>query len=356
MIRTTIRKGANFLAASALALSATAGLAQAAEYEFTVPTSVPEGSYFFNNFLVRFADNAALLTDGKVSIRPVGAGVIVPPLQVYESVQNGVINAGHSSPTYLVNQDPLNNVFADFPGGMSGEQTLSWMYEGNGLKYLQEFREKEMGLHSLVVGIGSSEVLAHSNKLIQSLEDFKGLKYRTAGAWAEVIKQVGASPTVVPPGEIYTLLQRKGVDAVEWATPGSNLSEGFHEVAPYILTPGVHQPSFVWEFFMTTENWNKMDKATQDRLTAAAELTTMESYYHFIDADMKAMDTYRDAGVEIIRLNDDVVNDLAARGNALMQEKIAARAESATDAQAILADYQNYRSRWSRNDGYLFQQ
>lgn len=346
------RRKTNLFAALALALCCAES--QAADYAYTVPTSVPEGSFFFDNFLVRFARNAALLTDDQVQIRPVGAGVIVPPLQVYESVQNGVLKAGHSTPTYLVNQDPLNNLFASFPGGMSGEETLSWLYEGNGLKYLQDFRAREMGLHSLVVGVGSSEILAHANKKIASLEDLKGLKYRTAGAWAEVIKQVGGAPTVVPPGEIYTLLQRKGVDAVEWATPGANLSEGFHEVAPYILTPGVHQPTFVWEFFMKVETWNAMDQATRDKLEAAAKLTTVQSYLHFLDADMKAMDSYKQAGVEILALDQALVDQLAGMGQQLIAEKIKQRPADKTDAQAILDDYNGYMQRWSQNSSYLY--
>lgn len=344
-------KKAHLIVAFGLALACAS--TQAAE-TYTVPTSVPEGSFFFENFLVRFAKNADLLTDGEVKIRPVGAGVIVPALQVFESVQNGVLKAGHSTSTYLVNQDPLNNVFASFPGGMSGEETLSWLYEGNGLKYLQEYRKKEMGLHSMVVGVGSTEILAHSNKKIQNLDDFKGVKYRTAGAWAEVVKQVGASPTVVPPGEIYTLLQRKGVDAIEWATPGANFTEGFHEVAPYILTPGVHQPSFVWEFFMTTKSWDALDKATQDKLEAAAKLTTMQSYFHFLDADMKAMQAYKDAGIEILRLEPAAIEDLAKRGNDLISSQIEARPEGKTDAKAILKDYQDYMKRWSDNSSYLY--
>ena len=177
----------------------------------------------------------------------------------------------------------------------------------------------------LVVGVGSTEVLAHSNKKIEKLEDFKGLKFRTAGAWAEVIQQVGASPTVVPPGEIYTLLQRKGVDAVEWATPGANLTEGFHEVAPYLLIPGVHQPSFVWEFFMTEENWNAIDEKTRAKLEEAAKLTTLQSYFHFLDSDMKAMETYRKAGIEIIELDKSITDDLAQRGNQLIADKLEAR-------------------------------
>src|SRR3546814_19179213 len=72
---------------------------------------------------------------------------------------------------------------------------------------LQKVRAKQ-GLKTVIVGIGSSEILAHSNKPIRNAEDLKGLKYRTSGAWAEVMRDYfGAVPTVVPAGETYTLVQ-----------------------------------------------------------------------------------------------------------------------------------------------------
>lgn len=71
----------------------------AADVEWRVPTSVPGGSPFYENFLQRFADNAEMLTAGRVDIRPFGAGVIVPALQVYDAVKEGTVEAGHSTPS-----------------------------------------------------------------------------------------------------------------------------------------------------------------------------------------------------------------------------------------------------------------
>jgi TRAP-type mannitol/chloroaromatic compound transport system substrate-binding protein len=144
----------------------------AAEIVWRVPTSVPAGSPFYVNFLERFAGNIATLTKDRVEIQPFGAGVIVPALQVYDAVKSGTVEAGHSTPSYLVNQDPVNAVFAGFPGGMGPEAYISWIYEGGGQKRLQELRASE-GLHSLIVGIGSSEILAHSNVPIKSAADLK---------------------------------------------------------------------------------------------------------------------------------------------------------------------------------------
>ncbi|GAB5374657.1 MAG: TRAP transporter substrate-binding protein [Acuticoccus sp.] len=336
------------------AMSLVAAGASAQEVTWRVPTSVPEGSPFYINFLERFADNVALLTDGKVEIDPYGAGVLVPALQVYQGVRDGIVEAGHSTPCFRVNEDPINAVFCSFPGGMGPEAHTTWMFEGGGAEKLAELRAAE-GFKSLVVGLGSSEVMAHSNKKIESAADLDGLKYRTAGAWGEVIRDTfGAVPTTVPPGEIYTLLERKGVDAIEWATPSGNLPEGFHEAAPYIMVPGVHQPTFVWEVVVKQETWDELDETTQKKVEAAAELTSLQSLYSFYDKDIKAMEELRDSRAEVIEISQEFQDQLGEAGRAWMKKTAASEAEAGKPAMAELLDeYLSYEDRWAGQSGYL---
>lgn len=339
------------IGAALMAATFLSGAAHAADVTWRMPAAVPEGSFLYNNFMQRFADNVAVTTGGKMEVKPYGSGVIVPAFKIYEAVQEGLVEAGHSTPSYLVNQDPTNAIFASFPGGMGGEATLHWVYNGGGEKMLQDFRRKEMGLHSLVVGIGTSEILAHSNKKITSTADFKGLKYRTSGAWAAVLKETyEAVPTVVPGGEIYTLLQRKGVDAIEWSTPGANLSQGFHEVAPYIILPGVHQPTFLWEVFVKTETWDALDNSLKKQVEAAAKLSSYESYAFFGDADIKAMAEYRKGKVEIINLDPSVVSELRNEGRNWAKARAKEKADAGNmDMQKILDSYLAYQSNWAAN-------
>lgn len=352
----TLARTTKVLAALAALMLGSAS-AQAADPVVTwrMPAAVPEGSFFYNNFMQRFAANTDRLTGGKVKIQPFGAGVVVPAFKVYEAVQDGIVEAGHSTPSFLVNADPTNAIFASFPGGMGPEGTLTWLYEGGGEKLLQDFRKEKMGLHTMVVGVGTTEILAHSNKPIRSVDDLKGLKYRTSGAWANVLKEsFGAVPTVVPPGEIYTLLQRKGVDAVEWATPSANLSEGFHEVAPYLVLPGVHQPTFVWEVVVKQDTWDKVPAELKGLIEAAAKLTTYESLSHFAAEDVKALEEYRKTKVEIIELDNQTIGKLRAAGRSWAVETAAKRK---TDGDAtmstVLASYLAYQNALTANSGYI---
>ena len=114
------------------AMSALAFAAAAQEVSWRVPTSVPEGSPYYENFLVRFADNVELLTDGRVEIQPFGAGILVPALEVYAGVKDGITEAGHSTPSNLVNQNPENAIFSGFPGGMGPEAYTTWIDEAGG--------------------------------------------------------------------------------------------------------------------------------------------------------------------------------------------------------------------------------
>lgn len=326
----------------------------AADISWRVPTSVPAGSPFYENFLERFSDNVSTMTEGKVDIKPFGAGVIVPALQVYNAVKEGTVKAGHSTPSYLINQNPVNAIFAGFPGGMGPEAYINWIYEGGGQEKLQELRKDE-GLHSLIVGIGSTEIFAHSNVPITSPDELDGLKYRTSGPWAEVMREYyNAVPTVVPPGDTYTLLQRKGVDAVEWATPSSNQSEGFHEAAKYIVIPGVHQPTFLWEIVLKQETWEKVSDDLKPLIEAAAKLTTYEGLSDFYHNDIKAMQDYRSGRNEIIVLDDEFVDEMAENG----QEWIASEAEKESEKghpkmMEILKDYNSYHDLWNAQKDYL---
>jgi TRAP-type mannitol/chloroaromatic compound transport system substrate-binding protein len=343
----------SMIAAAVLTSAALVAPAQA-QTVWKMPAAVAEGSVLYKNFVARFAENVETLTDGEIVFEPYGAGVIVPAFEVHQAVQSGVVEAGNTAPAYLVNLDPTNAIFGGMPGGLSAEGVIAWYYLGGGEDAFKKMRREKMGLHAMAVGFGSSEIFAHSNVPIESVEDLKGLKYRASGAFAAVLAELGAVPTVVPGGEIYTLLERKGVDAVEFSTPGTNLVEGFHRVAPHLVLPGVHQPTFIWEVVIKADRWDALDPKLQAKVEAAAKLTALESLPSFQFGDAKAMQEFRSSNVSIHTLDENTQAEIRRLGVAWatkQAEDLEAKGDS-TMAE-ILKSHLDYQKLWSENSTYL---
>ena len=75
---------------------------------------------------------------------------------------------------------------------------------------------RNLGSNRSLGGSAPRELFAHSHKPIRSLDDYKGMKVRTAGAWAEIAQKLGASTVILAGAEVYPALERKVVDAIEW--------------------------------------------------------------------------------------------------------------------------------------------
>ncbi len=84
---------------------------------------------------------------------------------------------------------------------------------------------------------------------INTLEDLKGLKMRIPGFAGEIMAKLGVLVTNIAPGELYTALDRKNIDALEWVGPSMDIGMGFHKIAPYYYT-GWHEPASEMHFIV----------------------------------------------------------------------------------------------------------
>ena len=102
-----------------------------------------------------------------------------------------------------------------------------------------------------------------TNKKIQTVEDFKGLKIRVMPLYIPFMKALGAAPVTIPPTEIYTSMERGVVDGFMWPNVGM-VSFGLQEVTKYVMEPGVFQmePATV----INMVKWKKIPKDVQDMI------------------------------------------------------------------------------------------
>ena len=333
-----------FAAAGVLALSAPA-LAQ--NHSFKMATGWPGGP-LMDIGAKAFAERIDFLSGGRIKVQVFPGGGLGNALKVPETVKNGVAEMGHTWMGYDWGAQVTTTLFGGYAGSFDTERMLHWIYEGGGMELQRQFREETAGVVSMPLFIRTAEVFLHSSKPVRTLADLQGLKIRTAGAWLDMTKTLGAAPVTTAGGEIYPALERGVIDATEWGTLWENITPGFYKVAKYLVIPGVHQPTAPFELVVNKDAWAKLNDRDKKLVELAAKLVTFESWTRIGQEDAKSLDVYKKAGNEIIELTPEV------------QFKVREIADKWADEQAakdpwfkkVLDSQRNFEKMWAHADDY----
>lgn len=190
------------------------GPAGAAEHNWRMATSWGGGP-LMEIGAKAFANRVNELTEGRVAVQVFPSGTLSKGLEVRSAVEKGVAEAGHTWPGYDWGKDKTTVLFGGFAGSMDTERMLHWLYEGGGLELWRQFNEEKFNVVSFPCFARTAEAFLHARKPVRTLDDLKGLKFRTAGAWLEISKDLGAAPVTMPGGEVYAALERGAIDATE---------------------------------------------------------------------------------------------------------------------------------------------
>ena len=292
--------------ATAAAIGFSTLAAKAEEAHWTMATW--GGGLWFDVGAKNFANRVEEMTDGRVKIDVAAPGTIGNPLKITETVQSGVAEIGLNWPAYDIGIDKAGVIFAGWSGGLTPEEYMFWLYEGGGEKMLADWRKEKFGVVSIPCNLVETEIFLHSHKPVRTLEDFKGLRIRTSGAWAEIASKLGATTVVLPGAEVYSALERGIVDAIEWGGPGVNLAAGFHKIAKYIIVPGIHQPASLNECEINEDAWNKISDHDKEMVRLAGKLNTYETFLAYGDNDLDAWRKLHETkGVEFVELDPSFI-------------------------------------------------
>jgi TRAP-type mannitol/chloroaromatic compound transport system substrate-binding protein len=217
-----------------------------------------------------FCERVKVNTGGRLVIEPFAAGAVTGAFETLDAVTAGVLQAQSSWPGYFSGKDAGLAVISDFVFGYQHPyQAEAWFYYRGGLDML---RNAYARYNAYPVGVswwGVESIV--SKKPIKSMEDFKGVKFRSPqGMTAEILTKLGASIVVLPGGEVFSALDKGVVDAADWATISMNQRMGFHDVAKYPTKLFHSMP--VQEFTVNMAEWKKLP----DDIKAIVTSTTRE--------------------------------------------------------------------------------
>ena len=140
-------------------------------------------------------------------------------------------------------------------------------------------------------------------KPVAGIEDFKGLKLRVSNdpVMNGMVEGLGANPTVVAFGELYSALQTGVVDGAE--QPIANYkSNAFPEVANNLILDG-HTLGAV-QAVITDNAWGKLTANQQAAVMAAAADTQKFNADLSESAENKVLDELRSSGCNVVDVDD----------------------------------------------------
>jgi TRAP-type mannitol/chloroaromatic compound transport system substrate-binding protein len=311
------------LSAAVLAVATSLASAQAlAQETFTLRLAETWGPNFpiFGDTTKRMAALAEEMSDGRLRIRIDSANKHKAPLGVFDMVKAGQYDLGHSASYYWKGKVPETLFFTSMPFGMNAIEQYAWFYHGGGMELMQEVYEPHNML-SFPGGNTGVQMGGWFRKEINSLEDLQGLKMRIPGFAGEVFAEVGVSPTNIPPGELYTALERNTIDAVEWVGPALDLRLGFQQIADYYYT-GWHEPATELQFLVNKETWAELPADLQAILRTAMRVSAYDMLVHSQHANAEAWANIKEEhpNVQIKRFPNDVFQAMYEANERLLNE------------------------------------
>lgn len=169
-------------------------------------------------------------------------------------------------------------------------------------EFLLEPHENGTGIRGLFYGEEGFRHFFTVNP-IEGMDDLAGMKIRVSNdpIMTGMVEGLGANPTVVAMGELYSALQTGVVDAAE--QPIANYqANAFPEVAPNIILDG-HTLGAI-QVVITDEAWDSLTPEQQDVLTEAGEYASQYNRQISQETEDKILEELKADGVNVIEVDD----------------------------------------------------
>lgn len=289
--------------------------------EWRMVTAWPKGLPGLGTGAERLGQRITQMSEGRLSVKVFAAGELVPGLQTFDAVQNGTAEMGHDTPGFHLGKNRAFGYFFSVPFGMTYTEHVAWLDHGGGQALWDEL-SAQFGLKSFAVGNIDTPPFGWFKKEIKSPEDLKGVKMRMPGLGAEMIRKLGAVPTVMAPGDVFAALQSGALDATDFTGPANDMALGFHQVCKYYYWPGVHKQGAIQQAIVSKAKFDALPPYLQQVITVACQAChqDMLAEYNWLNAN--ALKTLKEKhGVEARRLPDEVLTALGTAAGQLLREE-----------------------------------
>ena len=244
-------------------------VSQAASEKITIEaiTAWPKTTFMVQNFM-RFLDNtnakAAKMYPGQFEIKYKGGPEVISFKEQVEAVRTGLVDMVFTATSYYTSIIPVGD-------GFSASALTPWEEREKGVfDFMQKIHADKANAYFLSRMGSGIPFQFFVNKPVKGLDDLKGLKLRCSPTLIPFLKKIGASPVMMPPGDIYTGMERGVVQGYVW--PAAQIREwGWEKVTKYVVEPATPYQA-IDVVLVNLDVWKKLPKQIQELLIESAKV------------------------------------------------------------------------------------
>ncbi|MDP2699438.1 TRAP transporter substrate-binding protein [Thalassospira sp.] len=253
------------------------------------------------------ADRITTLSGGRIEVKLHAAGELVPGNGVFDAVSEGTVELYHAVPAYWGSKSKGILLFGSQPFGLRADEQFGWLAHGGGQELYDEIYG-QFGLKPFLCGNSGPQWQGWFRNEIHSVDDLKGLKFRTTGLASEMCSKLGMAVQAMGGRDMFQALQTGALDAGEFIGPWSDSALGFQQVAKNYYWPGVGEPSSAEECVVNAKAFNDLPADLQAVVRYACDslynpvLTEYNTKHALALKELVA-----DHGVQVRMLPEDII-------------------------------------------------
>lgn len=315
--------------ALALAFAGSFATAAAAQTKWDMPTPYPDGNFHTKN-VIQFTKDVDAATKGSLKIQVHSAGSLIKHAEIKRSVRQGTAPIGEILESLAANESPVY--------GLDSVPFLATGYDASKKLYMAQkpYLEKQLAKEGLVLlySVPWPPQGIYAKRDINSVEDLKGLKFRTYNAMIGRIAQLaGAVPTQIEVPDLPTAFATGRVDVMITSASTGVDTKSQDYLTHYYDTEAWLPRNIV---FVNKEAFDKLSAAEKKAVTDAAKVAEDRGWKASIEEKQIKTQALKDAKIIVQPPSPKLKEGLSKIGETIAVEW----AKSAgADGEAMLSAY-----------------
>jgi TRAP-type C4-dicarboxylate transport system substrate-binding protein len=197
---------------------------------------------------------------GTVQIDLIGGPEAVPPFELGNAVQSGVVDMANNTAAFYPNLVPTGDAIH------LAENTVQEQRENGCYAVIDRIHQEQMNVKYLAHAGDGIGFHLYLTKPVEG-PDLSGLTIRTTPVYQAMFSALGANLVRTAPGEVYSALERGAIDGYGWPSQGV-LDLGWDEQTKYRVDPSFYNVDV--NLLVNLDVWNGLTDAQRAKLEEGA--------------------------------------------------------------------------------------